>query len=146
MTGSDCSVTHKHILPPEPSCDMAAIGKVTEWMQERLWVESISWNGRKSQALTADGVGPDYLMDEQRTAMDDTGLTVVIQGVRVVGVPVATKYFKRDFSEELVDEEPAKLETVLVLMEDAQANFWIFRRLAPSRLSYLLCTVPPSIT
>ena len=30
------------ILPPERSPDMAAIGKVTEWLQERLGVEGIS--------------------------------------------------------------------------------------------------------
>ena len=78
--------------------------------------------------------------------MDDTGLTVVLQGMRVVGVLVATKYFKRDFLQELVDEKPAELETVLVSMEDAQASFWIFRLLASSRLSYLFCIVPPSIT
>ena len=32
--------------------------EVTEWLQERLGVESISLNRRKSQALLADGVGP----------------------------------------------------------------------------------------
>ena len=78
--------------------------------------------------------------------MDDTGLTVVLQGVRVVGVPVATKDFKRDFLQELVDEEPAELETVLIPMQDAQASFRIFCILTPSRLSHLLCTIPPSIT
>ena len=46
------------ILQPELSLDMAAIGKVTEWLQERLGVEGISLNRRKSQALLADGVGP----------------------------------------------------------------------------------------
>ena len=46
------------ILPPELSLDMAAIEKVTEWLQERLGVEGISLNRRKSQALLADGVGP----------------------------------------------------------------------------------------
>ena len=47
------------ILPPEPSLDMAAIGKVTEWLQEHLGAECISLNRRKSQALLADGVGPE---------------------------------------------------------------------------------------
>ena len=78
------------ILPPEFSLDMAAIGKVTEWLQERLGVEGISLNRRKSQALLADGVGPEQLTEEQRVAMDTTGLTVVRQGMRVVGVPVGT--------------------------------------------------------
>ena len=78
------------ILPPELSLDMAAIGKVTEWLQERLRVEGISLNQRKSQALLADGVGPEQLTEEQRVAMDTTGLTVVRQGMRVVGVPVET--------------------------------------------------------
>ena len=65
------------ILPPELSLDMAAIGKVTEWLQERLGVEGISLNRRKSQALLADGVGPEQLTEEQRMAMDTTGLPVV---------------------------------------------------------------------
>ena len=79
------------ILPPELSLDMAAIGKVTAWLQERLGVEGISLNRRKSQALLADGVGPEQLTEEQRVAMDTTGLTVVRQGMRVVGVPVETE-------------------------------------------------------
>ena len=78
------------ILPPEFSLDMAAIGKGTEWLQEHLGVEGISLNRRKSQALLADGVGPEQLTEEQREAMDTTGLTVVRQGMRVVGVPVGT--------------------------------------------------------
>ena len=57
------------ILPPELSHDMAAIGKVTEWLQERLGVEGISLNRRKSQALLADGVGPEQLTEQQRVAM-----------------------------------------------------------------------------
>ena len=76
------------ILPPELSLDMAATGKVTEWLQERLGIEDISLNRRKSQALLADGIGPGYLMEERLTAMDDTGLTVVRQGMKVVGLPV----------------------------------------------------------
>ena len=48
---------------------------------------------RKSQALLADGVGPEQLSEEQRVAMDTTGLTVVRQGMRVVGVPVGTEQF-----------------------------------------------------
>ena len=47
------------ILPPGLSLDMAAVGKVTKWLQERLGVEDISLNRRKLQALLADGVGPE---------------------------------------------------------------------------------------
>ena len=83
------------ILPPELSLDMAAIGKVTEWLQERLGVESISLNRRKSQALLADGVGPEQLTEEQRVAMETTGLTVVRQRMRLVGVPVGTEQLWR---------------------------------------------------
>ena len=86
------------ILPPEFSLDMTAIGKVTEWLQERLGVEGILLNRRKSQALLAEGVGPEQLTEEQRVAMDTTGLTVVRQGMRVVGVPVGTEQFQRDFT------------------------------------------------
>ena len=60
------------------------------WLQERLGVEGVSLNRRKSQALLADGVGPDHLTEKQRIAMDKTGLMVVRQGMRVVRVPVAT--------------------------------------------------------
>ena len=134
------------ILPPELSLDMAAIESVTEWLQERLGVEGISLNRRKSQALLADGVGPKQLTEEQRVAMDTTGLTVVRQGMRVVGVPVGTEQFQRDFLQEAVNGESAEPVRALVPMEDAQASFQILRISATSRLSHLLRTVPPSIT
>ena len=134
------------ILPPELPLDMAAMGKVTEWLQERLGVESISLNRRKSQAPLADGVGPEHLTEEQRVAMDTTGLTVVRQGMRVVGVPVGTEQFQRDFLQEAVNREPAELVRALAPMEDAQASFQILRLYATSRLSHLLRTVPPSTT
>ena len=125
---------------------MAAIGKVTEWLQERLGVEGISLNRRKSQALLVDGVGPEQLTEEQRVAMDTTRLTVVRQGMRVVGVPVGTEQFQRDFLQEAVNGEPAELVRAPVPMEDAQASFQILLLSATSRLSHLLRTVPPSIT
>ena len=126
------------ILPPELSLDMAAIGKVTEWLQERPGMEGISLNRRKSQALLADGVGPEQLTEGQRVAMDTTGLTVVQQGMRVVGVPVGTEQFQRDFLQEAVNGEPAELVRALVPMEDAHASFQILRLSATSRLSHLL--------
>ena len=134
------------ILPPELSLDMAAIGKVTEWLQERLGVEGISLNRTKSRALLADGLGSEQLTEEQRVAMDTTKLTVVRQGMRVVGVPVGTEQFQRDFLQEAVNGEPAELVRALVPMEDAQASFQILRLSATSPLSHLLRTVPPSIT
>ena len=134
------------ILPPELSLDMAAIGKVTKWLRERLGVERISLSRWKSQALLADGVGPEQLTEEQRVAMDTTGLTVVRQRMRVVGVPVGKEQFHCDFLQDAVNGEPAELVRALVLMEDAQASFQILRLSATSRLSHLLQTVPPSIT
>ena len=134
------------ILPPELSLDMAAIGKVAEWLQERLGVEGISLNRRKSQTLLADGFVPEQLTEEQRVAMDTTGLTVVRQGMRVVGVSVGTEQFQRDFLQEAVNGEPAEFVRALVPMEDAQASFQILRLSVTSRLSHLLQTVPPSIT
>ena len=71
---------------------------------------------------------------------------VVRQGMRVVGVPVGTEQFQRDFLQEAVNGEPAELVRALVPMEDAQASFQILRLSATSRLSHLLRTVPPSIT
>ena len=110
VTGLDCAVmcylinkhthTHTHtfsvinditvILPPELSLDMAAIGKVTEWLQEGPGVEGISLDLRKSQVLLADRVGPEHLTEEVRTVMDNTDLTVVRQGMGVVRVSVGT--------------------------------------------------------
>ena len=133
------------ILPPSLFLDMAAIGKVTEWLQERLGVESIALNRRKSQALLADGVRPEQLMEEQRVAADSTGIMVVRQGRRVVGVPVGTEQFQREFLQEAVNGEPAELVRALVPLEDTQARFQVFRLSATSRLSHLR-TVPPSIT
>ena len=129
------------ILSPERSLGMAAIGKVTEWLREHMGVEDIPLNRRKSQALPADRVGPEHLTEEQLVAMDPTGLTVVRQGMRVVGVPVVTEQFQRDFLREAVKGEPAELVRTLVPMEDAQASFQILRLSATSRLSHLLRTV-----
>ena len=134
------------ILPPKLSLDMAAIRKVTDWLQEHLGVEGISLNRRKSQTLLVDGVGPEQLTEEQRVAMATAGLTAVRQGMRVVGVPVRTEQFKRDFLQETVNGEPVELVRALVPMEDAHASFQILRPSATSRLSHLLRTVPPSIT
>ena len=78
--------------------------------------------------------------------MDTPGLTVVRQGIRVVGVPVGTKQFQRDFLQEVADGEPAELMRALVPMEDSQASFQVFRLSATSRLSHLLRTFPPSMT
>ena len=133
------------ILPPELSLDMAAIGNVMEWLQERLGVDGISLNRTKSQALLADGVGPEQLAEEQRVAMDPRGLTVVRQGIRLVGAPVGTEQFQRDFLQEAVDGEPAELVTALVPMEDAQASCQFLRLSATSRVSQLLRTVQSSI-
>ena len=134
------------ILPPERSYDMAATGKVTECLQERRGIEGISLNRRESQALLADGVRPEQLTEEQRVVMDTTGLTVVRQGMGVVGVPVGTEQFQRDFLQEAVNGKPAELVRALVSTEDTQASFQILRLFAISRLSHLLRTVPPSIT
>ena len=73
------------ILPPELSLDMESIAKVKEWLQVRLGVEGISLNLRKLQALLADGVEQEHLTEEQRTVMNNTGLTVVRQGRRLLG-------------------------------------------------------------
>ena len=78
--------------------------------------------------------------------MDNTGLTVVRQGVRVVGGPVRIEQFKHNCLQEHVNEEPAKLVRALVSMEEAQASVQILRLSATFRLSHLLRTVPPSIT
>ena len=107
---------------------------------------SISLNRKKSQALLANGVLPNDLTDEQRLEMDSIGLTVVGQGMRVVGEPVGTEQFKRDFVKEAVNGVPAELVIALVPLDDVLASFQILRLSAVSRLSHLLRTVPPSIT
>ena len=116
---------------------MAAIGKVTEWLQERLGVEGISLNRIKSQALLADGIVPGQLTEEQRVALDTTGLTVVRQGMRIVGVPVGTEHFQRNSLKVAVNEAPAELVRALATMEDAQASFQILRLSATSLASHI---------
>ena len=69
---------------------MAAIGTVTECLQERLGVESISLNRKKLQALLPNRVLPNDLTDERRLAIDSIGLTIIGQRMRVVGVSVGT--------------------------------------------------------
>ena len=68
-------------------------------------------------------------------AMDTTGLTVVRQGMKVVGVGVGTEQFEGKFLQEVVNGEPAELVRALVPMEDAQASFQILRLSATLRLS-----------
>ena len=134
------------ILPRELSLDMVAIGKFTEWLQECLGLDGISLNQSKTQALLVDGVGPEYLTEEQGVTMGTTGLTVVRQGMRVVGVSVGTEQFKRSFLQKAVNGELAEPVRALVSMEDAQASFHILRQSATSCLTNLLRTVPPSVT
>ena len=134
------------ILPLEFSLDVAAVSKVTEWLQEGLGVEGISLNRRKSQTLLAVGVGPEHLTEEQRMAMNDTGPTVVQQGIRVVYLRVGTCHFKRNFFQEAIHGGSAELLRALVPMEDAQGSFQILRLSSASHLSHLLRTVPPSTT
>ena len=134
------------ILPPELPLDMAAIRKVMECVQERLRVESISLKHRKSPVLLVDGVRPEHLTEEQRTTIDDIGLTVVRQRIRVVGVPVGKYYFKLDFLQEVVNGDAAELVRALVPMEDAQTSCQILCLSAASRVLHLLRTVPPFIT
>ena len=86
--------------------------------------------------MLAEGVGPEQLTEEQRVAMGTTGLTVVRQGMRVVGVPVGKERFQRDFLQEAVNGEPAELVRALVPMEDAQASFQILRLSATSPLTF----------
>ena len=113
------------ILPPELSLDMAAIEKFAEWLQELQGVEDISLNRSRSQTLPANGVGQERLTGEQRAAMEDTGLTVVRQGMKVVGLPVGTKHFKRDFLQEVINGEPAEPVRALIPMEEAQASVYL---------------------
>ena len=47
----------KLVLPPELSLGMAAIRKVTEWLQERRGLEGISLNRNKPQTLLAVELG-----------------------------------------------------------------------------------------
>ena len=78
--------------------------------------------------------------------MDSTGLTVVQQGMRVVGVPVGTGQLQRDSLQEAANGEPAELVRTLVPMGDAQVSFQVLHLSATPRLSHLLRTVSPSIT
>ena len=56
--------------------------------------------------------------------MKNTGLTVVQQRTNVGGVPVGKKHFKRNFLPKMVNEDPAELMQVLVVLsEDTQTKF-----------------------
>ena len=80
--------------------------------------------------------------------MDSTGLTVVRQRMRVVGVQVEIEQFKRDpeFLLEMVNGESAELAMMLVPMGDTHTSFMILCLSVVSRLTYLLRTASPSIT
>ena len=77
----------------------------------------------KEIAGLASGVGPEHLTEEQHTVMDNSGLTVVRQRMRVVGLPDGTEQFKRVFLQDVVNGKPAELARALVPLEDAQASF-----------------------
>lgn len=111
------------ILPPELSLDIAAIWTITDWLQERLGLEGISLKRRKSKARLENGVIPEQPTEEQRAAMANTRLTVVKEGMRLVGVSVKTEQFKRAFLQEPIHGQPAELVQALVPMNDAQASF-----------------------
>ena len=67
--------------------------------------------------------------------MDSTGLGVVRQGMRVVGVPTV-------FLQEVLHGKSAELARATVAMEDAGASVHILHLSAVSRLSHILHTVP----
>ena len=54
------------ILQPKLSLDMAAIGKVTELLQERQGEDGYSLNHLTLYVLLAGGVGPDHLAEDVR--------------------------------------------------------------------------------
>ena len=70
--------------------------------------------------------------------MDDTGLTVVRQGIRVVEISIRTEHFKWDSLQEVLDGEPVELTRAFAPMKDTQAIFQILHLSADFRLSHLL--------
>ena len=55
--------------------------------------------------------------------IDNTGLTVIREEMRIVGVPVGTEQSKRDFFQEAVNREPDTFVRALVWMEISQRAF-----------------------
>ena len=78
--------------------------------------------------------------------MDDTGLTVVRQGMEVVVVSIGTEHFKQDILQEVVNGESAELVRVLVPMKSAQASFQSLRLSADSHHTSFAQSSPPSYT
>lgn len=66
--------------------------------------------------MLANGVLPTRTTEDQRVTMANTRLTVV-------GVAVGTEPFERDFLQEAVHGESAKLVRALVLTNDALSCF-----------------------
>lgn len=63
-----------------------------------------------------------------------TGLSVAREGMRVVSVPVSTRYYQRCFAGDFMIDETAALIRALVPLEDARSSFQIIRLSAASRL------------
>lgn len=82
-----CSLRHALRLCHQPHA---------EWLQNKVGVEGISLNRKKSQAPLASGVLPHDLTEKQPLAVDSR-LTVVGQGMGVVRVTMGTEQVKWDF-------------------------------------------------
>lgn len=76
---------------------------VTSWLQERPALEVVQLN-RKLQVLLAGGITLDDPSETQREEMD-MKLKIVGSGTRVVGIPVETEAFQREFAAETMRGE-----------------------------------------
>ncbi|CAN0211098.1 unnamed protein product [Scytosiphon promiscuus] len=78
----------------------------------------ISINRAKSEALPPPGNAP---ADEQRCLLDGVGLQTANEGMTVVGVPIGTDEFVRNFAMKVDNEGRAeKLARMLTRMPDGQ--------------------------
>lgn len=72
-----------------------------------------------------NGVLPKGPTGEQRQAVDNIGLAIVEEVMRVVGVPVGTEQLKRNSVNEEENGEPAGILRALVPIDDALESFQI---------------------
>ncbi|CAB1112857.1 unnamed protein product [Ectocarpus sp. CCAP 1310/34] len=133
-------------LPPGLARNMQAISTVTNWIQERLSQKGIELSLPKSKVLFPEGLCMSSLTNDEQQQLTKIGLSVAEGGMPVVGIPVGTEEFQRNFVSKIARGDPAELILRLATLDDPQASYQLLRLSGVPRLFQLLRTIAPSIT
>ncbi|CAB1119293.1 unnamed protein product [Ectocarpus sp. CCAP 1310/34] len=125
---------------------MQATSTVTNWIQERFSQKGIELSLPKSKVLFPEGLCMSSLTNDEQQQLTKIGLSVAEGGMPVVGIPVGTEEFQRNFVSKIARGDPAELILRLATLDDPQASYQLLRLSGVPRLFHLLRTIAPSIT